>query len=180
MAETSLIFMVRVLSTVKMEAVRSSETSVNFYRSTECQIAEDCNMNSHYCENLISFIMVFASLKFFKFFTCVYKFDGFFYRSTAPVGLVLLIVEVSRSQSDTPHSVGFPCTSDRPDAETSTCLHTLKTHRRHTCSGGIRTRSPSTRYTADPCLRPLGHCDPQIQPLTHNKHTASQLQRPSG
>ena len=29
-------------------------------------------------------------------------------------------VEVSRSHSDTPHSVGLLCTSDRPVAETST------------------------------------------------------------
>ena len=28
-----------------MEAVHSSETSANFYRSTECQISEECNIN---------------------------------------------------------------------------------------------------------------------------------------
>ena len=32
----------------------------------------------------------------------------------------LLIIEASLSHSDTPHSVGFLCTSDQPDAETST------------------------------------------------------------
>ena len=31
-----------------------------------------------------------------------------------------LIIEVSRSYSDTPHSVGLLWTSDQPDAETST------------------------------------------------------------
>jgi hypothetical protein len=32
----------------------------------------------------------------------------------------LLIIEASRSQSDTSHSVGLLWTSDQPDAETST------------------------------------------------------------
>jgi hypothetical protein len=36
------------------------------------------------------------------------------------VGQCLLIVEASRSHSDTPHSVGLLWTSDQPDAETST------------------------------------------------------------
>jgi len=31
-----------------------------------------------------------------------------------------LLIDVSRSRSDTPHSVGFLWTSDRPIAETST------------------------------------------------------------
>jgi hypothetical protein len=37
-----------------------------------------------------------------------------------PVGQSLPAVEGSRSHSDTPHSAGFLCTSDQPDAETST------------------------------------------------------------
>ena len=32
----------------------------------------------------------------------------------------LFIIEASRSHLDTPHSIGLPCTSDQPDAETST------------------------------------------------------------
>ena len=36
------------------------------------------------------------------------------------VGLGPLIVEASRSHSDTPHSVGLLCTSYQPHAETST------------------------------------------------------------
>ena len=35
------------------------------------------------------------------------------------VGQGLLIFEASRSHSDTAHSVGLPCTSDQPVAETS-------------------------------------------------------------
>jgi hypothetical protein len=38
----------------------------------------------------------------------------------SPVGQGLLIIEASRSHSDTPHSVGLLWTSDQPDAETST------------------------------------------------------------
>jgi hypothetical protein len=37
-----------------------------------------------------------------------------------PVGHSLLIIEASRSHSDTPHSVGLLWKSDQPDAETST------------------------------------------------------------
>ena len=36
------------------------------------------------------------------------------------VGQDLLVVEASRSHSDTPHSVGLLCTSDKPVAETTT------------------------------------------------------------
>jgi hypothetical protein len=36
------------------------------------------------------------------------------------VGQAVLIVEVSRSHSDKPHSVGLLWTSDQPDAQTST------------------------------------------------------------
>jgi hypothetical protein len=43
----------------------------------------------------------------------------FCYGSTALVGLCLL-TEVSRSRSDTPHSVGLLWTRDQPVAETST------------------------------------------------------------
>jgi hypothetical protein len=39
------------------------------------------------------------------------------------LGLGLLIVEVSRSHSDTPHSVWLPWKSDQPVADTSTWQH---------------------------------------------------------
>ena len=44
----------------------------------------------------------------------------FFSGSTNLVDLGLLIVQVTRSHSDTPHSVGLLWTDDRPVAETST------------------------------------------------------------
>jgi hypothetical protein len=42
------------------------------------------------------------------------------WRYSRLVGQGLLIIEASRSHSDTPHSVGLLWTSDQPDAETST------------------------------------------------------------
>ena len=45
----------------------------------------------------------------------------------------LLIIEASQSHSETPHSVGLLCTSDQPDAETSTWQHTTLTRDRHPC-----------------------------------------------
>jgi hypothetical protein len=44
-------------STLKMEAIRSSETSVNT-TSTRCHIAEDCFLHSHRRENLKSYNLV--------------------------------------------------------------------------------------------------------------------------
>jgi hypothetical protein len=40
---------------------------------------------------------------------------------------VILNIEVSRSHSDTPHSVGLLCTSDQTNTETSTWQHTTLT-----------------------------------------------------
>ena len=49
------------------------------------------------------------------------------------VGLDILTFQVSRSHSDTPHSVGLLWTSDRPVAEISTLQHTTLTRDRHPC-----------------------------------------------
>jgi hypothetical protein len=49
----------------------------------------------------------------------------------SPVGQGLLIIEASRSHSDTPHSVGLLWTSDQPDAETATYT-THNNHKRQT------------------------------------------------
>jgi hypothetical protein len=56
-----------------------------------------------------------------------------FHGSTALVGQGRLIVEASRSHSDTPHSVGLLWTSDQPDTETSTWQHTTLTRARYPC-----------------------------------------------
>jgi len=49
------------------------------------------------------------------------------------VGQGLLIFEASRSHSDTAHSVGLPCTSDQPVAETSIWQQTTLRRDRHPC-----------------------------------------------
>jgi len=51
----------------------------------------------------------------------------FFVARHSILGQGLLIVEVSRSHSNTPHSVGLPCTSHQPVAETSSWRHTTLT-----------------------------------------------------
>jgi hypothetical protein len=76
-----------------------------------------------------------------------------------PVGQGLLIIEASRSHSDTPHSVGLLWTSDQPEADTSTWQHTTLTGDIH-ASGGIRTRSPSKRMPQT--ARPLGSAETEL------------------
>jgi hypothetical protein len=49
------------------------------------------------------------------------------------VGHGLLIIEASRSHSDTPHSVGLLWTSDQPDAEKSSWKYTTLKKDRHSC-----------------------------------------------
>ena len=68
----------------------------------------------------------------------------------------LLIIEVSRSHSDTPQSVGLLWTSDQPDTETSTSQHTTLI-RDIRSPGGIRTRNPSKPAVPNPRLRPPDH-----------------------
>jgi hypothetical protein len=73
------------------------------------------------------------------------------------VGQGFLIIEASRSHSDTPHSVGLLWTGLQPDAETSNWQHTTLQGTDVHDSGGIRTRNPSKREVADQRLRPRGH-----------------------
>jgi len=51
------------------------------------------------------------------------------------MGLVILIIEVSTSHSDTPYSEGILWMSDRPVAETSTWQHTTLTRYKHAGPG---------------------------------------------
>ena len=86
--------------------------------------------------------------------------DFSLYGSTALVGRNL-IIKVSRSQSETQHSVGPLCTSDRPKTATrkntqhsqETDIHAL---------GGIRSRKPCKRAAADPRFNPL---NPELNPI---------------
>jgi len=69
--------------------------------------------------------------------------------------IIIIIIKVSRSHSDTPHSVGLLWTSDQPDSETYTSQHTTLTREKHPFPGIPQ----SQREAADPRLRPRGHWD---------------------
>jgi hypothetical protein len=93
----------------------------------------------------------------------------FYHGATAPVGQGLLLVEDSRSHSDTPHLVRLLWTSDQPDAEPSTWQRKTLTKDSNLCPGGIRTHNPSKRATADPQLRPRGHWERWTVMLGHTQ-----------
>jgi len=70
-----------------------------------------------------------------------------------PVDLDLLIVEVSRSHSDTSHSVGLLWTSDRPSAETSTWQHTTFSRDIHPCPRrDLNPQSQQAKFRKTPAL----------------------------
>jgi len=59
-------------------------------------------------------------------------------------------VQVLRSHSDTPHSVGLLCTTDQSDPETATWQQTTLTRDRHPCPR--RVSNPQSRQSS--CRRP--------------------------
>ena len=76
-----------------------------------------------------------------------------------PVGQGLLIIEASRSHSDTPQPVGLLWTSDQPEAETSTWQHTTLTRDRHLChrrDWNPQSQQASGRRPTPQTMRPLG------------------------
>jgi len=76
-----------------------------------------------------------------------------------PVGQGLLIIEDSRSHSDTPQSVGLLWTSGQPDAETSTWEHTTLKKHRLPCPrrySNPRSQQASGRKSPPYTSRPLG------------------------
>jgi hypothetical protein len=73
------------------------------------------------------------------------------------VDQALLIIEASRSHSDTPHAIGLLCTSDRPDADNTQHSQEADIN----APSRIRTRNPSKWMAADPGLRQRGHWDRQ-------------------
>jgi hypothetical protein len=59
----SLVFAELISSTLKMEAICSSETSVETQRTTRRQIPEDDTLHNHRCENFRSYIMPCSPVK---------------------------------------------------------------------------------------------------------------------
>jgi hypothetical protein len=67
----SLVLAEIISSTLKMEAICSSDTSVATQQTTRRHIPEDYTLHNHRCENLKSYI-----LETFKTFYCVFVFDS--------------------------------------------------------------------------------------------------------
>jgi len=84
------------------------------------------------------------------------------------VGLGQLVVEVSKSHSDTPHSVGLLWTSDRSVAQTSNSQHTTLTKEISILPAGLELAIPAGErpqtHTSD---RPPGLRDrpPRLTPI---------------
>jgi len=96
---------------------------------------------------------------------------------TPPVGQDLLIIEVSRSHSDTPQSVGLLWTSDQPDSETSTWQQTTHNtqHSQHTTHTTQNTHNTQhlqqTTLTTHNTHTTLTTHNTHITLTTHNTHT---------
>ena len=79
-----------------------------------------------------------------------------------PVGQGLLIIEASRSHSDSAHSVGLLWTSDQPDAGTSTWQNTTLTRDEGSRpAAGFETTIPASErpqnHALDRAARGIGH-----------------------
>jgi len=73
-----------------------------------------------------------------------------------------LIIEASRSHSDTPYSVGLLWTSDQADAETSNSQHTILAKKTDIhVPDGIRIGNSSKQAAEDPRLTRRGHWNRQ-------------------
>jgi hypothetical protein len=102
------------------------------------------------------------NLHFIKWFCHIELFFlSFFFRNYFTGDQGLLIHKLSRSHSDTPHSIGLLWTSDNPSQRP---LSDNTRHWRQTSMppGGIRTHSPGRRAVTDPLLRPRGHRERHI------------------
>jgi hypothetical protein len=93
-------------------------------------------------------------------FTIIFSlFVFFFCGATALLGPARLIVEVSRSHSNTAHSLGLLWTRDRSVAETSTWQHTTFTRDKHPCprrDSNQQSQHVSGRRTMPQTARPPG------------------------
>jgi hypothetical protein len=56
-----------------MEAVRTSETLVNFYQTTRCYNPEDSNLHTHRRENLKSYLITVTSKPLLASFRVAYR-----------------------------------------------------------------------------------------------------------
>jgi hypothetical protein len=88
------------------------------------------------CSNFLDQFLYCFYVRIIRTRATTRSYTYFFFSSMAlqPLGgLGHLIIEASRSHSDTPRSVGFLWTSDQPVAETSIWQHTTLTRDRRPC-----------------------------------------------
>jgi hypothetical protein len=133
----------------------------NRYSATKCSLqCNSCSLNglNIYLKTTNIFtVHLYKSGQHSNFIKFAFEYF-FFHGSTALVGLVLLIIEASRSHSDTPHSVGLLWTSDLTVAEMSSWK---KKHNRQTCmlTARFEPAIPASERPLTPRLRPHGHWD---------------------
>ena len=84
---------------------------------------------------------------------------SFFSSAQQPlVGQDLLIIEASRSYSDTPHLLGLLCTCEQPDVGTVPANTQQTQETVMQAPGGFRNRNPTKRAAADHALG-FGHTE---------------------
>ena len=128
-----------------MKAPHYCKTFVSFYHITRCHNQSDVSLIA----NTITLLTMAIILKVVTVGLC---------GTRAPIVPGPPDFEVSRSHSDTPHSVGCLWTIDQFVAETTTWKNIH--HSQQTdffAPGGIRTHNPSKRAAADPRLRRRGN-----------------------
>ena len=104
----------------------------------------------------------------------------FSYGACSPIaGYGLLILEFSRSHSDTPQWVGLLWTGDQPVAQTSLRDNTQHSQQTNIHDpGGIRTHNLSRRAAADLRHRPRGHWDRHEKRIKKGNHHYSLRNNP--
>ena len=118
------------------------------------------NISSFICHVLLEIRVLFLDLthntleqsRTFRALMCSLPCLIFFMSQKPLVGQGLLIIEASRSHSDTSHSVGLLWTSDELDAETSTWQHTVPSRDIIQASEGPQTRALDRVATGIICI----------------------------
>jgi len=95
------------------------------------------------------------------------------------LGQGLLIIEVSRSYSDT-HTHTHTLSRTSMDERSNRCRHLYLRNTKYSqetdihAPGGIRTRNPTKQAAADPLHRPQGHWDRRVDTESVSKLTIKQ------
>jgi hypothetical protein len=141
-----------------MEATCSSETSVDFQRSTFQFTPEYRTLHNHHCNNIKSYNPKEIFVEYFTPYICVSMYL-YLYSPLFDLGHLfgfLIFYTVGR----TPWAGGQPFARSLPAHWTA---QTEETHTDIHALSGIRNHDPSVRAGEDrSCLRPLGQCDRRV------------------